>query len=187
MEIKVMVSEDYDGEPTEMHWISDGAELDDLAVGGSRTLTGESGEEITVTRTEEGMQFDVEGESVRERTPYEELPRDLSGASVLRSRRSSPRASRRRGPPRFGPEDRSRGRVSSRTRGRGGLPVSRRPGSRTARLRRVPAPPCTAISPFSAKGIFPTPSGPFGEGASPRAPWDAAKVPGSQPGFSTMA
>jgi hypothetical protein len=64
MAIKVMVSEDHDGEPTEMHWISDGAELDDLAVGGSRTLTGEAGEEITVTRTEEGMQFDVEGETV---------------------------------------------------------------------------------------------------------------------------
>ena len=64
MELKVVVQGDENAGPTEMHWVSDDAELDNLAVGESRTLTGESGEEVTVTRTADGMQFEVEGETI---------------------------------------------------------------------------------------------------------------------------
>jgi len=62
VELKVVVAGDGDG--TEINWVGDGTDLEGLAVGESRTLTGESGREITVTRTGEGMQFQVDGETV---------------------------------------------------------------------------------------------------------------------------
>lgn len=54
------------GEPREVHWVSDGMdfELEDLDVGETRTLTGDDGETVTVTRTEQGMEFLVDGETV---------------------------------------------------------------------------------------------------------------------------
>lgn len=64
MEVKVMVKSDDSTEPTELNWVSDDADLENLAVGESKTLTGESGEEVTVTRTEDGMQFDIDGETI---------------------------------------------------------------------------------------------------------------------------
>jgi hypothetical protein len=64
IELKVMVSDDGSGDDKEIHWISDDLDLDDLSVGESKTITGESGREVTVTRTDDGMQFDIEGETV---------------------------------------------------------------------------------------------------------------------------
>ena len=42
-----------------------GFELDDLQVGESRTITGESGETAMVTRTEDGFEFDINGKKIR--------------------------------------------------------------------------------------------------------------------------
>ena len=64
IELKVMVSDDGSGDDKEIHWVSDDLDLDDLAVGESKTITGESGREVTVTRTDDGMQFDIDGETV---------------------------------------------------------------------------------------------------------------------------
>jgi len=65
IELKIMVADDASGEDPDVHWVSDADfELDDLAIGETRTLTGESGREVTVTRTDEGMQFNVDGETV---------------------------------------------------------------------------------------------------------------------------
>ena len=63
VELKVVVAGDGDA-PSEVHWVSNDLELDDLAVGESRTITGESGTEVTVTRTDGGMEFDIGGEKV---------------------------------------------------------------------------------------------------------------------------
>jgi hypothetical protein len=64
IELKIMVSDDGSGDDNEIHWVSDDLDLDDLAIGESKTITGESGREVTVTRTDDGMQFDIEGETV---------------------------------------------------------------------------------------------------------------------------
>jgi len=64
VELKVIVTGDGGDQPTEVHWVGQDLDLDDLEVGETRTVTGESGDTITVTRTAEGMQFDVDGETV---------------------------------------------------------------------------------------------------------------------------
>ena len=64
IELKVMVAGDGAEGEHEFHWVGDGLDLEDLAVGESRNITGESGKEVIVTRTEEGMQFEIEGETV---------------------------------------------------------------------------------------------------------------------------
>ena len=55
-----------DGEAQEIDWTSSdtGFNLDDLEVGESRTLENSDGEPMTVTRTEDGFAFDVNGETV---------------------------------------------------------------------------------------------------------------------------
>ena len=65
VELKVKVIKDG-GESHDVHWVSDGMdfELDDLAVGETRTLTGDDGQTVTVTRTDAGMEFVVDGETV---------------------------------------------------------------------------------------------------------------------------
>jgi hypothetical protein len=62
-EMKVMVSADG-GEPTVVRWVGDDANLDNLAVGESRTITAGDGSGVVVTRTDAGLQFDVNGETV---------------------------------------------------------------------------------------------------------------------------
>lgn len=61
---KVHISDDGAAEPTRIHWVGEDLDLDSLAVGESRTVTGESGDTITVTRTDDGLQFDVDGETI---------------------------------------------------------------------------------------------------------------------------
>lgn len=62
--LKLHIAEDGTSEPTSIHWVGENLDLDSLAVGESRTVTGESGETITVTRTDDGLQFDVDGETI---------------------------------------------------------------------------------------------------------------------------
>lgn len=64
MKIKVVVA--GDGGDQAFDWSSDSADfsLEDLAVGESKTLENDDGEPITITRTEEGFTFDINGESV---------------------------------------------------------------------------------------------------------------------------
>lgn len=64
MELKVVIAGDDAGSEHEVHWIGTDAELDGLAVGDSKTITGESGREVVVTKTEDGMQFEIEGETI---------------------------------------------------------------------------------------------------------------------------
>ena len=66
MEIRVMISGEGESDATEIHWISDDMDFDmeDLAVGESRTLESESGKSVTITRTEEGFSFDVDGKTI---------------------------------------------------------------------------------------------------------------------------
>jgi len=64
MELKVVVAGDGVGNEHAVHWVSDGAGLEDLAVGESKTIAGESGREVVVTKTEDGMQFEIDGETV---------------------------------------------------------------------------------------------------------------------------
>lgn len=64
-EIKMMVA-DGSGEASTVHWPSDDMDFDiqDLAVGETRTIESESGRSVTITRAEEGFNFDVDGRTV---------------------------------------------------------------------------------------------------------------------------
>lgn len=64
MALKVVVAGDSAGSEHAVHWVGDDAGLEDLAIGESKTITGESGREVVVTKTEDGMQFEIEGETV---------------------------------------------------------------------------------------------------------------------------
>ena len=64
MAFKIVVDGDSSDQPNVMTWSSDGADLEGLAVGESHTLKSGSGNEITVTKTEAGMEFNVYGETV---------------------------------------------------------------------------------------------------------------------------
>jgi len=61
MKIEVAVS--GDGEE-HFEWHGDGSEIDDLEVGESKTIVDEDGNEITMTRTENGMEIEVDGENI---------------------------------------------------------------------------------------------------------------------------
>ena len=66
MEIKVMIAGDGSDDATEMHWSSDDMDFDvqDLAVGETRTIESESGKTVTITRAEEGLSFNIDGKTV---------------------------------------------------------------------------------------------------------------------------
>ena len=66
MEIKVMVAGHGSDEASGIHWVSNDMdfEMQDLAVGESRTIDDESGQTVTITREEEGFSFNVDGKTV---------------------------------------------------------------------------------------------------------------------------
>jgi len=61
MKIEVAVS--GDGEE-HFEWHGDGTEIDDLEVGESKTIVDDDGNEITMTRTEDGMEIEIDGENI---------------------------------------------------------------------------------------------------------------------------
>jgi hypothetical protein len=61
MKIEVAVS--GDGEK-HFEWHGDGTEIDDLEIGESKTIVDDDGNEVTMTRTEGGMQIEVDGENI---------------------------------------------------------------------------------------------------------------------------
>lgn len=65
MEFKVVIAGEGD-ESSPMHWSSGdlGFDLQDLAVGETRTFDDESGKSVSVTRAENGFEFDVDGERI---------------------------------------------------------------------------------------------------------------------------
>ncbi len=64
-ETKIVIKTD-DGEDGTFEWVSHDASADfsDLEVGESRTVTGDDGKEVTVTRTGKGLEFDIEGKKI---------------------------------------------------------------------------------------------------------------------------
>ena len=58
-----IVTDDADGE-FEWHSSDPDADFSDLEVGDSKTITGDGGKDVTVTRTEEGFEFDVDGKKI---------------------------------------------------------------------------------------------------------------------------
>jgi hypothetical protein len=64
-EIKIAVETDGD-EPQVFEWHSDDpeADLSKLEVGDSKTLTGDDGRDVTVTRTAAGLEFNVDGKTI---------------------------------------------------------------------------------------------------------------------------
>ena len=64
-EIKIHVESDGE-EPQIFEWHSDDPDADfsKLEVGESKTLTGDDGREVTVTRTEDGLEVNVDGKTI---------------------------------------------------------------------------------------------------------------------------
>lgn len=65
-ELRIVIAGDGAGDAREYHWAGNQLDfdLDKLAIGESRTIDGEDGKQATVTRTEEGMQFSFDGQTV---------------------------------------------------------------------------------------------------------------------------
>lgn len=61
IELKIVVAGDGASDFT---WTGDGEDLSDLAIGETRTLSSDSGQDATVTKTESGLEFNVNGETV---------------------------------------------------------------------------------------------------------------------------
>ncbi len=59
-----ILTDDADG-TFEWHSSDPNADFSDLEVGESKTITGDDGEEVTVTRTEAGLEFDVDGKKIQ--------------------------------------------------------------------------------------------------------------------------
>lgn len=63
-ETHIKVLSDEDGEVFEWRSSDPEADFSDLEVGESRIVTGDDGKEVTVTRTEDGIEFDVDGKKI---------------------------------------------------------------------------------------------------------------------------
>lgn len=65
IEMKVVVDRE-DASGNSFHWVSSDSELDlhTMSVGESRTLQGDDGQPVMVTRREQGLEFDIAGEKV---------------------------------------------------------------------------------------------------------------------------
>jgi hypothetical protein len=66
IEVKVIVDDDGSGDMSAIHWASKGMDFDmqDMAVGETRNIDSESGKAISVTRTEDGFSFDIDGKTI---------------------------------------------------------------------------------------------------------------------------
>ncbi len=66
MQIKVMVAGEGNDEASELSWSSSDLDFDmqDLAIGETRTMENESGELVTITRAEDGISLEVDGKSI---------------------------------------------------------------------------------------------------------------------------
>lgn len=66
VEVKVVVEGDVSADGSAIHWSSAAMDFDlqDLAVGETRSIDSESGQPVTVTRGEDGYTFDIDGQSV---------------------------------------------------------------------------------------------------------------------------
>lgn len=64
-EMKIVIETD-DGENGQFEWVSSDPEADfsNLAVGESKTIKGDDGKEVTVTRTDDGLEFDIDGKKI---------------------------------------------------------------------------------------------------------------------------
>lgn len=80
-EIKIAIDGDG-GEPQIFEWHSDSpdADLATLEVGESRTLSGDDGREVRVTRTDDGLEFNIDGKTI-------EMPHDGRDAVVSTSKK----------------------------------------------------------------------------------------------------
>ncbi len=76
MKVKVVTDSGDGSEPRVVEWHDDGTTIDDLEVGESKTITDDHGNEITLTRTEKGLEVEVEGENI-------ELPHDKHANMVF--------------------------------------------------------------------------------------------------------
>ena len=63
MKIEVAVSDEGEAHKT-FEWHGDGSEIDDLEVGESKTITDDDGNEVTMTRTEDGLEIEVDGKNI---------------------------------------------------------------------------------------------------------------------------
>ena len=59
-----ILTDDADG-TFEWHSTDPNADFSDLEVGESRTITGDDGAEVTVTRTDDGLEFDLDGKKIQ--------------------------------------------------------------------------------------------------------------------------
>ena len=64
MKVKVVTDSGDGSEPKIVEWHDDGSTIDDLDVGESKTITDDHGNEITLTRTEKGIDIEVDGENI---------------------------------------------------------------------------------------------------------------------------
>ena len=64
-EMKIEITVSGDGEEHKsFEWHGDGSEIDDLEVGESKTITDDDGNEVTMTRTEDGLEIEVDGKNI---------------------------------------------------------------------------------------------------------------------------
>ena len=69
MKIEVVTAEG-DEKHRVFQWHGDGTAIDDLAVGETKTITDADGNEVTLKRTEDGLEIEVEGETIEVLHPH---------------------------------------------------------------------------------------------------------------------
>ena len=64
--VKIVIDTEQDGESSSFEWTSDDMQFDlhDRAVGETRSFTDDAGRNVTVTRSEDGMSFAVDGKTI---------------------------------------------------------------------------------------------------------------------------
>jgi hypothetical protein len=88
-QIKIAVDGDgQDHQVIEFDSANSDIDLQDLAVGESKTLTDTGGKEVTVTRTDDGLEFDVGGETIEIDHMPGGMHGDASGDVIVKKHRS---------------------------------------------------------------------------------------------------